>query len=132
MVAYLGSNPDAPDTYTEHTIEVKAPRTLGSLTTTKTVELAPKAQTLNLNTLEVQKFDQYKGTDLDKAVNPKAAAASADYKDDNQIVWTAGDKNVTIKDGVAQFPAQNGAYTLTATCGKVKSDPVTVTVQFQC
>ena len=128
VVAYLGSNPDAPDTYTEHTIEVKAPRTLGSLTTTKTVELSPKAQTLNLNALEVQMYDQYKGTDLDKAVNPKAAVASSDYETTANIVWTADNKNVTIKDGVAQFPAQNGTYTLTATCGKVKSDPVTVTV----
>ena len=128
VAAYLGSNPDAPDTYTEHEIEVKAPRNLGSLTATENVTLEPKVQTLNLNTLEVQKFDQYKGTDLDKAVNPKAAAASADYKDDAQIVWTANDKNVVIKDGVAQFPAQDGTYTLTATCGDVKSNPVTVTV----
>ena len=128
VVAYLGSNPDAPDTYTEHEIEVKAPRTLGSIVIPEEVALAPKEQTLNMNTLSTQMYDQYKGTDLDKAVNPKAALDSSEYFMDADFIWTAESKDVTVKNGVAQFPARNGSYTLTASCNGAKSNPVTVKV----
>ena len=131
VVAYVGDNLDAPDAYAEHTIEVKPPRVLGSIITPDEWFLETRSQSLDLCELYLQYRDQYKGTSLDKAVNPNAAAYSSKYnyfeeQNTTYIDWICDDQDVFIADEgeYALFPPKNASYTLYAITTNLAGDVI--------